>query len=64
MRTFCLILSGVIFSLVSAIHFIRYTKGWEMAIDHFQIPMQWSIYGGVVTALLALIMFVGAAKKH
>lgn len=59
MHSLALFLAFVVFAAVSALHFVRYHKDWEVTVNHFVVPKMWSIYGGVVTAVLALIMLMG-----
>lgn len=62
MKNTALIFSGLIFLFISAMHFIRYFKGWEIVVAHHNIPLQWSIYGGIIIAVLAIWMFIAAAQ--
>jgi hypothetical protein len=62
MKNGALILAGVIFALVAVVHFARYSKGLTVTIDGFFVPMNWSIYGGVIFTLLAVFMFVALRK--
>jgi len=63
MKNFALYFAGLIFTLVSIIHIIRYSLAWTITIQHFHIPVSWSIYGANITALLAIWMFLSAIKK-
>lgn len=63
MKNFALVIAGILFSLVSLMHFIRYTKGWAVTLDNFKVPVDWSLYAGIVIAVIALWMFVAAAVK-
>lgn len=63
MKNFALSLAGIIFALIAIVHFVRYNKAWGITFDHFNVPLDWSIYGGVITAVLALIMFIALSRK-
>lgn len=62
MKNTALIVAGLIFLCVSGIHFLRYAKGWQIVIHNLTIPLDWSIYGGIITLALAIWMFVAARK--
>lgn len=63
MQKLALIVAGIIFLAVSLLHFLRYSKAWTIVINDFTVPMQWSVYGGIVALILAIWMFTAAAKK-
>lgn len=63
MKNTALTIAGIIFSVVAILHFVRYFKKWEVMVAHFNVPLHWSIYGGIIIALLAIWMFIAAAKK-
>lgn len=63
MKNTALVVSGLIFTLVAAIHVVRYMQGWDIVVAQQNIPLQVSIMGAGVSALLALWMFVAAARK-
>lgn len=63
MKSFSLIIAGLIFTLVTALHILRFYKGWEVVIVHQTIPVQWSIYGAIISGVLALWMFIAASFK-
>ena len=52
--------SGLIFLLISAAHFWRYSKTWVIVMNDFVVPVEWSMYAGVGTLILALYMFWSA----
>lgn len=62
MKTFALILAGIIFSIVSILQFVRVSKALTLVIAEFTVPVQWSLYAGIFAAILALLMFIAAAK--
>lgn len=62
MKNSALFVAGVVFLIVAIVHLIRYTKGYVIVFNHFAVPMDWSIYGGVFTAILAVWMFLAALK--
>ena len=62
-KAFPLTVAGLVFAIVAVVHFLRYAKGWLIVINTFVIPMEWSIYGGIVTSVLALWMFICAIRK-
>lgn len=57
-----LVVAGIVFLLVAVLHFLRYFKAWHIVIADFTVPLNWSIYGGIVAAALAIWMFVAAAR--
>ncbi len=62
MKNIALTVAGIIFSVVTILHAVRFFKAWPVTIAHFSIPLHWSIYGGIITALLAIWMFIAAKK--
>ena len=58
MKKLALLLAGIVFLLVSALHFYRYYNHIQVTFDHFSIPLSWSIYGGFLALVLAIFMFV------
>lgn len=54
--------AGVIFLLVSVAHFLRYSKAWVIVMNGFIVPVEWSLYAGIVTLILALFMLLSARK--
>lgn len=57
-----LIVAGLVFAVVAVLHFIRYFKALHIVIGNFTVPLGWSIYGGIVAALLAVWMLVAAGR--
>jgi len=55
--------AGLIFLVVAVAHFVRYHKAWVITVDHFTVPMHWSMYGGIIAAVLAFYMFCSARQK-
>lgn len=64
MKNAALTVSGLIFLAVSVGHFARYYKAVNIVVADSPVPVQWSLYGGIVFVLLALWMFIAAAKKQ
>jgi hypothetical protein len=62
MKNSALIVAGIIFSIVTILHFVRYFKGWVILVGQYAIPPQWSVYAGVITGIVALWMFMAAKK--
>lgn len=60
MKSIALWVAGVIFLIVCFVHILRYIKMWAITIGAFSIPLDWSIYGAVITGLLAIWMFMVA----
>jgi len=52
-----LAVAGVVFSLVSTAHLIRYFVGAKLILGTFSVPLIWSLPAAAVAALLALWMF-------
>lgn len=62
MKNNALIVAGIIFSLVCILQLIRYFKAWEIVLAQHIIPIQWSLYAGIIAGLLAIWMFIAASK--
>ena len=62
MKNTALTVSGLVFLFIAVMHGIRYYQGWDILISHHLISLNVSIYGGVVSLLLAIWMFVAASK--
>lgn len=57
MKDLALLIAGVIFILVSLLHFIRIILKVEVRIGKFSVPQWVSIFGFVFPLLLALWIF-------
>lgn len=57
MKDLALLIAGVIFILVSLLHFVRIILKVEVRISKFSVPQWVSIFGLVFPLLLALWMF-------
>ncbi|MBN9288645.1 MAG: hypothetical protein BGO43_09005 [Gammaproteobacteria bacterium 39-13] len=62
MKNVALYFSGIVFFFLMFMHIVRYIKGWEIVIAQHNIPLDWSIFGAIVAALIAFWMFVAARK--
>jgi hypothetical protein len=62
MKTNALWFSTIIFLVVTLLHFARYLKGWTIMFDGFNVPVQWSLYAGIIFAFITLWMFLAAKK--
>ncbi|HHF7366816.1 TPA: hypothetical protein ACPSKY_003780 [Legionella bozemanae] len=58
-----LVVAGVIFTLVALIHVLRIVYHWQITAAGYNFPMTGSIVALIISAILALWMFVAAAKK-
>lgn len=56
-----LIVAGIVFLFVAIMHGIRYMKAWTIMIVDFNVPLNWSIIGGIIAAILAIWMFIAAS---
>ena len=54
--------SGVIFALVSALHWLRYALGSEISIGGSAFPVSGSLVLGLVAAALAAWMILAGRK--
>jgi uncharacterized membrane-anchored protein len=63
MKNAALFVSGLIFLIVAGLHFYRYYYKWQIVIDNYIIPVDWSGVAGIVTLILALWMFITASKN-
>ena len=62
MKTNALWFSTILFLAVTLLHFARYFKGWIIMVDSFNVPVQWSLYAGLIFACITLWMFLAAKK--
>jgi hypothetical protein len=58
-----LITAGIIFSFVALMHILRVIYQWQIMIASYMIPMSVSIIAFIIAIILALCMFVSAAKN-
>ncbi len=63
-KNLALVVGGIIFSLVAILHFFRLMHQWQVVIDGQNIPMSLSVVGLIITAILALWMFIAAIGKR
>ena len=54
--------AGVIFALVSVLHWLRYAQGSEVTIAGTAFPLSGSLIGGIVAAALAAWMIFAGRK--
>lgn len=59
-----LILVGVIFTAIAAMHVWRLLSGWPVVVGNTAIPMWVSWLGLLVTAILALLAFRHASRQR
>ncbi|MCE0724496.1 MULTISPECIES: hypothetical protein [Legionella] len=62
-KKIALIVAGLIFTLVALIHVLRIIYYWQVTVAGYSIPMSASSVALSVSAILAIWMFVAAAKK-
>lgn len=62
MKTAALIVSGLIFLLMCVLHIIRYINGWTIVVAGNTIPLDASIFGAIVTGILAIWMFIASTR--
>lgn len=62
MKSFALFIAGCIFGLVSIAHLVRYFTHTDIIVSGYAIPMNVSLYGFVITLLLAIWMFVASRR--
>ena len=60
MKKAALVTAGVIFFLVSVAHWVRFSRGDEVVVAGFVVPLGWSAAAGLVFLALALWMIVAA----
>lgn len=64
MKNISLHIASSIFLLVALAHIVRYFIGLSILVGtHHIIPVEWSLYGAVVSFILALWMFIAAKLK-
>ncbi len=54
--------AGVIFAVVSALHWVRYFLGSEVTFAGTSFPATGSLIGGIVAAVLAAWMIIAGRK--
>lgn len=62
MKNTALMLAGTVFSLAAVLQLVRYFKAWELIIEQHHIPVEWSLYAGIILGLLAVWMFIAERK--
>lgn len=62
MKEIALRLAGIIFLVVSGLHFYRYFKHIQVTFAHYSIPVSWSLYAGVIVLAIAIFMFIAARR--
>ena len=62
MRKFALRLASLIFLLVSLAHFYRYYEKIQVVINHYSIPLSWSLYAGFGFLVLAIFMHMAMRR--
>lgn len=63
MKYLPLIVAGIIFSVVGVMHLLRLIYHWQIMIAGNVIPMSVSVAGLFVAIILALWMFIAAARN-
>lgn len=64
MKTLALNTAGIIFAVVSLAHWLRVFLKIEVVIGGTAIAMAWSIAAGILTAALAVWMFMAAKSSR
>ncbi len=64
MKTAALTVSGIIYAIVAIAHFYRLNKDLPISVGDYSVPVHWSLYGGIITAILAIWMFVAAKRDR
>jgi hypothetical protein len=62
MKNTALFVSGVLMLAVGCLHFYRYKMATPVTFGTFNVPVEWSMYGGIVMVVLALWMFIAAKR--
>ena len=60
MKNAALFTAGAIFALVSLAHWVRFLQASPVLIGDFQVPVVWSLVGGLITLALAIWMVIAA----
>ncbi len=63
MKSAALYISSLVFLLMTIGHFLRLHKGWSIVFDNFTVPVEWSMYAGIVGAVLTLWTFFAARSR-
>lgn len=62
-KNVALIVSGLIFSLVTIFHAVRYFLHVSVVISGYVVPLSVSLYGFIVTLALAIWMFAASRMR-
>ena len=60
MKNAALLSAGIVFTLVSLLHWLRYFHALKITITGYTVSIETSMIIGVVTLILGLWMFVAA----
>ena len=63
MKNFFLNLSGLLYSLIAALHLIRFIQKWPAQIGSLVVPQNVSLWVCLVLLLLSMGCFVASAQK-
>jgi hypothetical protein len=50
-------IASVFFTIVAILHLLRLLQGWEIIVNRIHIPMWVSVFGCVIPALLAFMLW-------
>ncbi len=59
-----LVVAGFVFLIVAIVHFFRVYYHWPVTIAGYSIPDSASVIALIIAVILALWMFISAAKKN
>lgn len=64
MKNVSLYVASILFLIIAIGHFARYLAKVSILVGaHHTIPVEWSLYGGIVTLILSIWMFVAAKMQ-
>ena len=65
MKNMALSVSGIIFLIVAVAHYLRYHFDIAIIIGgNHVIPLDASLYGAIISLILAIWMFLAAVMRH
>lgn len=64
MKSLALIVAGIVFAIVTALHLYRLYYQLPVTIDGTEVPLWWNGVGALVAGLLSAWMFSSASCRH
>ncbi|HEY2567233.1 MAG TPA: hypothetical protein VGH95_05985 [Candidatus Aquirickettsiella sp.] len=58
-----LVIAGIVFGFVALMHLLRLIYRWPIMLGGYNAPISVSIFGLIISIILAIWMFFAAVKK-